>query len=82
MKIKKETTTGKSYPTLTENDHILKYFYKLLIHKMATKPSQYKTRIARIGDFIKACDFYRILPQELSEPSVSGASSKQILRVR
>lgn len=33
----------------------------------------------RIIQFIKSLDFYRVLPRELTEPSLTGASSKFVL---
>ena len=29
-----------------------------------------------ITDFVKSCDFYRVMPKELTEPTVSGGASK------
>lgn len=36
----------------------------------------YNSRRNTLGELIKSVDFYRVLPKELAEPSVTGASSK------
>ena len=41
---------------------------------MSTKKQVKHTLLSRIADKVRGCDYYRVMPRELTEPTVTGAS--------
>ena len=69
--------------TFIENDYCfifkLRIIIFIIILKMAKNIRNQKDSGWSIENFLKSVDFYRVMPREMTEPSLSGASSKIIL---
>ena len=46
---------------------------------MSTKKQVKHTLLSRIADKVRGCDYYRVMPRELTEPTVTGASGNFLI---